>query len=258
MASLRASFSPFVHPFYPPLSTPKRMTEEQRLLNFIEEVSKPFHDDPELKHRMWEFLLNRKEAGELPQAKFFLRNLAKLRSIRYEDGSSIWKVGRLFRNTELAIKKGQNPSGFYFEAITALELIYAGFKVTRISKRRTFENGNIERLQGNDGINREVDIAAEKIIDGKKIKFHIEVKSSVDGLMKAFYETKELKALMDVAKSHNVQQIVILKDREPILTEDGELFRYEYISLTSKEKKKIARCKNAFPDLSILTLSENK
>ena len=251
MTTLRAMFLPLGNSFYISFAFPQVVSRENDLSDFVKEVSKPFHEDLSLQARMVDFLLNREDAGELLQAKFFLRNLSRLRSIKYEDGSSIWKVGRLFRNAESAVKKEQRPSGFYFEAIAALSLIDAGFKVTRISKRRTTENGNITRLQGNDGVSREVDIVAEKVIDGKKVQFYIEVKPSIG---KVIENINEITALMEIAKESKAKQVVLFKDRDPVLTEDGELIRYEYIPFSKKEVKQIKNCSAEHPELLIWTL----
>lgn len=196
---------------------------------FVSLYEKNEKPDYEFRGKVIDFLASREKHGDLSKAMFFIRNLAELKKIKYEDGTKIKGVERLFENAEVADHFGDNPSGFYFEAIAGLSLIQNKFKIREFSMREI----SGEELVSSDGIDREVDIFAELDLDSEIVPVFIDAKSCFSAIGASQNKNHQLDALIEISENYNAVPVVVLRTKDPVLTPDGKLMDYESLSFSS-------------------------
>lgn len=181
-----------------------------------------------------DFLSSRNRAHDLSKAMFFIRNLVDLKKVQYQDGSGIEGVEKLFANAEQADMFGDNPSGFYFEAIVALSLLESGYQVKEFSVREIQNGKRMEKLRGSDGIEREIDIFATKDLGNEIVPIFIDAKSSLASMDKSQNKNHQIDALIEISDRYDAVPVFVLRTKDPILTPDGKLMDYEPLSFSNQ------------------------
>ena len=209
-------------------------------------AAKAFENTFSFKGRVVAFLrkLHHSEQRNANEGIFFINKLRELKNAKNPDGSSVKGVERIFQNAEEILLEGKDISGFIFEANLACTLIDAGFNVREVSVR---ENADGKKLISSDGLEREIDIIAEKEFDGCNLTFYIEAKSSIDDLISSDKKNGQLSALIELAERHkpSAQPVVMLKSRISILSNHGDLKRTELREFNRTETEKIKLCLSA-------------
>ncbi len=204
-------------------------------------AAKAFKDSYNFRNRVIDFLENRYREKDLPHAIFFIKNLIKLKTIKNPDGTSVKGVERIFENAEEIISQRKIVAGFYFEAELALYLIEAEFNVREVSICKiTNDKGETEKLRDRNGYPIEIDMIAEKEIDGEFFKFDIEAKSGLGG-KRGNRLNHQVAALTQFADADDSIPVMILRDRESVLSESGELI---YLKSKRLNKKAKEQCKD--------------
>ena len=216
---------------------------KQPFIATVDKATRTFKDSYNFRNRVSDFLDSRDREKDLPHAIFFINNLIKLKTIKNPDGTFIKGVERIFENAEEMLSQGKNVAGFYFEAELALSLIEAGFSIKEVSVSKiTNDKGETEELRDHDGYPREIDMIAEKEIDGESFRFDIEAKTGFK--IKARNNNRlnyQVAALTEFAHTDDSIPVMILRDREPILSENGELV---YLKPKEPKNKIKKQCKN--------------
>ncbi len=121
------------------------------------------------------------------EAVKFLKDICELKSVQYDDNSTIDGVDRLLNR--ILDERNLNASdeligGYYTEANVALSLIEQGDQVTHISVDFDFDEngkpiindeGNKEELKDNFGVSREIDIILKDLAGNK---YFVEIKTT--------------------------------------------------------------------------------
>ena len=206
-------------------------------------AAKDFEDTLSFRRRVVDFLrkLDHSPQRNANEGIFFINKLRELKNAKNPDESSVKGVERIFENAEEILSEGKEISGFVFEADLACRLIKAGFNVREVSVR---ENANGEKLISSDGLEREIDIIAEKEFNDCNLIFYIEAKTSISDLINADTKNGQLSALIELAERHSpsAQPVVILKSGTPIISPHGEFQYHKNGKFLPTEKQRIARC----------------
>lgn len=215
------------------------------------------HRNYSFKKRIIDFLNDRRKAGDLKNAIFFLYNLETLSNLRNHDGSKVKGVERIFENAEEAVEKGDNVHGFYFEAIAALSLMEAGFSIKEVSVRQIKRNGVVEELIDSHGSYREIDFIAEKDLGEGVQKVFCDAKSSVVSMILSNGESRQTDAFVEIANKYGALPAIILKTREAKVSSDGSINYFQPIAITPKDKRQVFRYLTNYPELLIWDESGN-
>lgn len=215
------------------------------------------HRNYSFKKRIIDFLKDRKKAGDLKNAIFFLYNLETLSNLRNHDGSNVKGVERIFENAQEAVEKGDNVHGFYFEAIAALSLMEAGFSIKEVSVRQIERNGIVEELIDSHGSPREIDFIAEKDLGEGVQKIFCDAKSSVVSMILSNDQNKQMGALVEIANKYGALPAIILKTREAKVSSDGSIDCFQPIAIKPKDKRQIFKFLTSYPELLIWDESGN-
>ena len=171
------------------------------------------HDSYFERGMVTEFLRSIERVNDLPHAKYFIRNLTKLK-----------KLG--VKGIEVLLRRSQEDDencvhGHYCLADIAVLLTKNGFEVTHVAVSESVWDENPRSLTTRSGFKREIDVYAIK--DGQKYFFKI--KTTPDGLYDD--ELSKVPDLVDLAEQHGAIPVVILDTSVPVLDENGELL-YTY------------------------------
>ncbi len=204
-------------------------------------AAKTFEDSSDFRKRVISFLERLDREKDLPHAIFFITNLIKLNNINNADGSEVKGVKRIFNNAEEILLQEKYVAGFYFEAELALSLIEAGFKVEEVSiSKITNDEGETKDLRDRNGYPREIDMIIEKEIDGEIYKFIIEAKTGFRKNMMPAYNNRlhyQLISLIEFANERDAIPVMIVRDKEPVLSEAGELIYFKSNEPSSRTKE---------------------
>lgn len=225
----------------PLVRTKENISIEQEIESVSHEFVSQFALDAEdasyFKRSIEDFLFMEKAAGDLPQAMLFIRNLSKLKAITYKDGSKIIGVERLFLNAEEAQAQGDNPQGFYFEALAALSLNKIAFKIEELSVRNVSNNGKVETLRSSDGKRREIDIIAKAKFHGETVTFFIDAKSSFASMLNSDQYNGQIDALIELADRYNAIPVVLLRTKRPVISRTGELLGFTKLTTEQETRR---------------------
>ena len=200
--------------------------------------------------RIANFLQARQEKGDLPQAKFFIKNLEKLKAAVNPDRTNIIGVERIFKNAEERISKNENVSGHYFEAILGIAFVNAGFKIKEISAKKSLEVQNGQAYIKR----REVDFVVIK--DG--IKYYIEAKAHIGRVIESDEKNKQTEFLVKIANRYNAVPVIVLNSVEATFTEDFELEDLMSKDFDDHDKRQIRRYLRNYPQLQFWRVPENR
>ncbi|GEM_PF-4866373 len=224
----------------PSIDTQNAVEIDDLANNFVTKLNLHHRDVFAFKDRVVDFIYKRKTAGSLSQAMFFIRNLTDLASVRYEDGSSIVGVERVFENAEEAHNEGKHLNGFYFEPMVTLSLLENGYKIKELSARYHVNGRGLEKLISSDRKEREFDIIAQKNTRDKTVTFFIDAKTCIDALRASDRKNHQVDALVWLANKYDAVPIIVLRTKDPVITPDGKLMDYDPLSFSMKTNTDIA------------------
>ncbi len=221
---------------------------------YADVLAENFENNYSFKGRTIEVLTWCETNNYLKECYFFLNNLLKLKDHNNTDRSTIVGIKRGFTNLEEVIAKNQCVSGIFFEAEVAIALTKAGFSIKEISVREY--NGT--KLISTDGLEREIDIIAEKEYDGEKTIFNIEVKSNPVTILLSEGRNCQIGALVEMSKRQNRVPIVIIPDRITIISNSGTPVYQHEKTVSSKDLRQVDKFLQRYPELLIWRIPKDK
>ena len=222
---------------------------------YADTIAVDFEDRYAFKNRIVAFLAWCKGNNMLPEGLFFINNLSQLKKHVNNDGSKIKGVERLLENVEHSIARNQHVSGYFFETETAFALTKSSFTVKELSARE-YDSG--EAMITEDGIDREIDIIAEKEFDGKKTTFNFEVKLHTAALIITEEKNQQIRSFVEISKKQNHVPVVILQDRIAALSNAGVPTQYIEKRLVPKDERQLNRFLDRYSELLIWRTPRNE
>ncbi len=213
----------------------------------LQKKTSPLNIDP---IRIDNFLQARQLRGDLPQAKFFIKNLETLKIAVNPDGTGIKGVERIFNNAEERVSKGENVSGHYFEAVLGIAFLNAGFKVKEISPKKFIEPEDKQAYIKK----REIDFVVIK----NGIKYYVEAKVHIGRVIESDKKNNQTKFLIEIANEFGAVPVIVLNSAENTFTEDLELKGLVQKDFSGHDIRQITRYIERYPQLHFWKVPEGR